>query len=234
MTLTASIVTALAASTLLFCFSKARWYFKRLTIKHQHKCQPPPFTPSKDPLLGLDSVYRMLRSVKENRRNLSLKEQLELYGYTFQSNLFGRTEVFTAEPQNLQAIFATNFENFGVEPMRPFVFEPLIGKGIMSTDGAYWAHSRAFLQPVFSKTQLADYSTLEIHVARLINLIPKDRSIIDLQPLFAKLALDSSSEFLFGESLGLLSATPTNGAQAFWDNYSYAQRGIGRRLQLPR
>ena len=229
-----SVVTALTASFLLLCFQKARQYFKRLAIERQHRCQPPPSTPSKDPLLGLDSVYRMLLSVKENRRNLSLKEQLDLYGYTFQSNLFGKTEVFTAEPQNLQAILATDFENFGVEPMRLFVFEPLIGKGIITTDGAHWAHSRALLQPIFSRTQFANHSAFETHVARLIDRIPKDGSTVDLQPLFAKLALDSSSEFLFGESLELLSDSPTGGAQTFWYNYNYAQGGVGRRLQLPR
>lgn len=234
MTLIISIVTAVAAPILVFCFQSVRQYFKRLAIKRQHGCQRPPSTPSKDPLLGLDSVYRMLRSVKENRRNLSLKEQLDLYGYTFQSNLFGKIEVFTAEPQNLQAIFAKDFESFGVEPMRLFVFEPLIGKGVMTTDGAQWARSRALLQPVFSRTQIADYSAFETHVARLIDLIPKDGSTVDLQPLFAKLSLDSSSEFLFGESLELLSATPSSGAQTFWHSYSYAQRGVGRRLQLPK
>ena len=228
------MVAALAASILLLCFQKTHQYFKCLAIKRQHRCQPPPSTPSKDPFLGLDSVYRMLLSVKENRRNLSLKEQLDLYGYTFQSNLFGKIEVFTAEPQNLQSIFATDFENFGVEPMRLFVFEPLIGRGIMTTDGAHWAHSRALLQPVLSRNQFANYSAFETHVARLIHLIPKDGSTVDLQPLFAKLALDSSSEFLFGESLGLLSPTPDSDAQTFWHNYSYAQRGVGRRLQLPR
>ena len=234
MTLTSSIFIALGISILLLCVEKARRYFQRLAIKRQYGCQSPPSTPSKDPLLGLDTVYRMLRSVKKNRRNLSLKEQLDLYGYTFQSNLFGKIEVFTAEPQTLQTILATGFEDFGVEPMRLFVFEPLIGKGIMSTDGAYWAHSRALLQPIFSRTHFANYSAFEIHVARLIDLIPKDGSTVDLQPLFAKLALDSSSEFIFGTSLGLLSATPTNGAQTFWEDYSYAQRGVGRRLQLPR
>ena len=234
MTLIISIVKVLIAFILLRYFRKARQYFRHLAIKRQYGCQPPPSTPSKDPFLGLDSVYRMLRSVKENRRNLSLKEQLDLYGYTFQSNLFGKIEVFTAEPQNLRTIFAADFKSFGVEPMRLFVFGPLLGEGVMTTDGASWAHSRALLQPVFSRTQITDCSAFEIHVTRLIDQLPRDGSTVDLQPLFAKLALDSSSEFLFGESLKLLSATPTSGAETFWHSYGYAQRGVGRRLQLPR
>ena len=228
------VIAALSASIVLFSLQKALRYFQRLSIKRRYGCQPPPATLSRDPFFGLDSVYRMLRSVKENRRNLSLKEQLDTYGYTFQSNLFGKTEVFSADPQNLQAVFATDFRSFGVQPMRLFVFEPLIGKGIMTMDGSHWAASRALLQPIFTRTQITDLSTFNTHVTRLIDLIPKDGSTVDLQPLFARLALDSASEFLFGESLQLLSSHPSRDAQTFWQMYSYAQAGVGKRLQLPR
>ena len=230
-----SILVALTTSIVLFSLlQKAQQYFKRLAIKRRYGCQPPPAAPSKDPFFGLDSVYRMLRSVKENKRNLSLKEQLDAYGYTFQSNLFGNTEFFSADPQNLQAVFATDFESFGVQPMRLFVFKPLIGKGIMTMDGSHWATSRGLLQPIFTRTQIINLSTFDTHVTRLIDLIPKDDSTVDLQPLFARLALDSSSEFLFGESFELLSSHPSRDAQEFWQRYSYAQAGVGKRLQLPR
>ena len=229
-----SIIAALTVSAFLYSFQKAQQYFKRRAIELQHGCQKPRSAPSRDPFFGLDSVYRILRSVKENRRNMSLKDQLDAYGYTFVSNLFGNTEVFSAEPRNLQAVFATDFERFGVQPIRLFVFKPLIGKGIMTMDGACWANFRAQLQPIFARAQITDLSAFDTHVTRLIDLIPKDCSTVDLQPLFARLALDSSSEFLFGESLGLLSAHPADDSQRFWQAYQYAQAGVGKRLQLPR
>lgn len=99
--------------------------------------------------------------------------------------------------------------------MRLLASEPLIGKGLMTTDSAHWARSRTVLQPLFSRTQSTNYFTLETHVARFIDLIPKDGSTTDLQPLFAELALDSSSEFLFVESLELPLATPSSSAQIF-------------------
>ena len=229
----ASIIAALAAAIVWYGFRKGRRYLSRWRFQHQHRCQPPPWASSNDPLWGFDSVYRLLWSIKDKRRNNSLKEQLDILGYTFQSRLFGKIEVFSAEPRNLQAIFATDFESYGVHPLRFFAFQPLIGRGIMTMDGAYWAHSRALLQPLFLKPQSKDLVAFETHITRLISLIPKDGSTVDLQPLFARLALDTSSEMVFGESFALLSTCPGENAAKFWQDYSYAQRQLGKRLQLP-
>ena len=233
MDLAPSIIAALAAAIVWYSLRKVRRYLFRLKVQRQHRCQPPPWALSNDPLLRLDSVYRLFWSFKDKGRNDSLKEQLEILGYTFQSKVFGKLEVFSAEPRNIQAIFATDFESYEVHPLRYFAFQPLIGKGIMTMDGAHWAHSRALLQPLFLKPQSKDLVAFETHMARLINLIPRDGSTVDLQPLFARLALDTSSEMLFGESFALLSACPGENAVKFWQDYSYAQSQLGKRLQLP-
>ena len=164
---------------------------------------------------------------------MSMKEQVDTYGHTFQSRPYGTTKIFTIEPRNLQTVFATNFESFGVQPLRLFPFGPFIGKGILTTDGAFWEHSRALVRPTFARAQIANLSSLEVHVSRMIDLIPKDGSTVDLQPLFARLALDSSTEFLFGESVNSSCAESTTHAKNFLAAYHYGQAGIGRRMQLP-
>lgn len=211
-----------------------RDYYARLKLIRQRGCQPPPSLPQKDPFFGLDVVYQMFRSAKERRRNMSMKEQVDIYGRTFQSKPYGNTTIFTIEPRNLQAVFATDFESYGLEPLRLFVFEPFIGKGIITTDGAFWEHSRALIRPTFARAQVADLSSLEVHVSRLIDLIPKDGSTVDLQPLFARFALDSSTEFLFGESLKSMCPESSIDAKAFLAAYNYGQAGVGRRMQLPK
>lgn len=120
--------------------------------------------------------------------------------------------------------------------MRLFAFEPFVGKGIMCVDGAHWELSRALIKPTFARVQIAELhlEAYSKHVDRLLNLLPKDRSAVNLQPLFASLALDASTEFLFGESVGSLSPeTQSQGAHDFLDAYSYGQMVLGRRLQLP-
>lgn len=211
----------------------AIWLGRRKMIR-ELGCQMPPSLPSMDPLLGLDSVLQTIRSVKENKGNMTLKQQLDTYGLTFRTNLYGRTKFFSADPQNLQAILSTDFESWGIQPMRLFEFEPLAGKGIMTTDGSLWANSRALIKNTFSRTQIADLSSFEGHVQRLIKLIPRDGSTINLQPLFSRLALDSSTEFLFGKSVESLSPSCSLDAQAFLAAYNYAQAGIGKRMKLPK
>lgn len=218
----------------LYGVQTARKYYSRQKLIRQRGCQPPPSLPQKDPVFGLDVVYHLLRSTKNRRRNISMKEQVDTYGYTFQSKPYGTTKIFTIEPRNLQTIFATKFESFGIQPLRLFSFGPFVGKGIMTTDGAFWEHSRALIRPTFARAQIANLSSLEGHVSRLIDLIPKDGSTVDLQPLFARLALDTSTEFLFGESVESLCAESSASAKRFLAAYNYGQAGIGKRMQLPK
>ena len=121
--------------------------------------------------------------------------------------------------------------------MRLFGFEPFVGKGIMCTDGAFWEHSRALIKPIFAKAQIADLhlGAYAVHVRNLLAELPTDRSTVDLQPLFARLALDSSTEFLFGESVGVLnSETTSHAAKSFLKAYNHGQQRVGRRIQLGR
>ncbi len=196
-------------------------------------CKPPPGLPQLDPFFGLDVVFQVLSSFRERRRNTSFKEQFDRFGPTFQSQVYGTIKIFTIEPKNLQSVFSTDFESWGVQPLRLFFFGPFVGKGIMTTDGAFWEHSRALMRPTFSRLQIANLSAYSVHVDRLIDLIPKDGSNVDLQPLFARLALDSCTEFLFGQSTASLASTTVADASAFLEAYNYGQAGVGKRMQLP-
>ncbi|KAL8823011.1 MAG: hypothetical protein Q9191_006264 [Dirinaria sp. TL-2023a] len=207
-------------------------------MSRRYGCRPPPSIAQRDPLFGLDTTWRLSRALKENRRNISIKQLFSIYGPTFQSKSWiAPTKIYTIEPKNLQTIFATEFSSWGVQPMRLFAFEPFIGKGIMNTDGALWEHSRALIKPTFTRTNITDLhlDAYADHVQRLVKLIPRDGSTVDLRMLFVRLALDSSTEFLFGESIGSLTDNGVSkDAQSFLSAYSYGQSAVGQRIQLPR
>lgn len=67
--------------------------------------------------------------------------------------------------------------------MRLHTGEPFIGKRVFSTDGAYWQYSRELIKPLFARAQVADLATLDLHLDRMMNRIPRDGSTIDLQAL---------------------------------------------------
>ncbi|MCJ1311316.1 hypothetical protein MMC25_004987 [Agyrium rufum] len=227
-------VSVTIAIALYYTIQAVKTYVVRLNTIRQYGCQPPPSLPQRDPIFGLDIVIQIFRHIEQRSRSLSMKEQFDKYGRTYQTKLYGRARLFSIDSPNLQAIFSTNFKDWGLEPLRLFVFEPFVGPGIMTTDGPRWEHARAMVKPIFARAQIADLSAYEVHLQRFMNLIPKDGSTVDLQPLFAKLALDSSTEFLFGESVHSLSPDSTLDARSFLESYNYGMRGVGKRMQLPK
>ena len=228
-----------ALSTLLllsYSFIVVSTFLDRQRAARGHRCQPPRSIVQRDPIFGLDVVLQVFRALKENRRNMSIVQMFSEYGHTFQSRSWGSSKIYTIEPKNLQSMFSTDFDSWGVQPMRLFAFEPFVGKGIMCTDGQLWEHSRALIKPTFARTRIADLhlSAYALHVQRFLDLIPKDSSTIDLQPLFGRLALDSSTEFLFGESVGSLQPdVASSDAQRFLKAYNHGQIVLGKRLHLP-
>ena len=218
----------------------AKWIpkqFRRRKTIQERGCRPIPAKKGSK-FFGIDHVLSALKSVSTNSRNADQKAQQEQYGHTYETSLLGGliTEVSTIEPSNIQTVFAHSFEDWGVQPIRLFALEPFTGNGVMTADGPSWEHSRALLRPLFSKTNIADFSRFEIHVQRLLDLVPKDGSTVDMQPLFGKLSLDSSTEFLFGESVESLVAEKQGMGQEakdFLSAYNYGQGAAGRRMMLP-
>jgi cytochrome P450 len=145
----------------------------------------------------------------------------------------GLNVVTTCEPENLKTVLALNFSDYNLHQLRKKGLDPIFGKGIFTTDGAEWEHSRAMLRPNFTRSQVGDLATFETHVSHLIDAIPPDGSPVDLQDLFFDLTLDSATEFLFGESANsLLSRAEPPGHVSFGEAFTYCTTNIGSRLRF--
>lgn len=103
-------------------------------------------------------------------------------------NALGHAQIQTTQSKNVQAVAATQFDDFGVRPRRGKVAAPFLGsRGIFTADGELWKHSRALIRPTFSRNEIADLASFERHVNRFLALIPVDSSTVDLQPLAKRL-----------------------------------------------
>lgn len=73
------------------------------------------------------------------------------------------------------------------------------------------------------------------HVSRMIDLIPKDGSVFDIQDLFFLMTVDSATHFLFGESVGameggsVLGKSSVGNAQGFADAFNTALEYLSKR-----
>lgn len=84
--------------------------------------------------------------------------------------------------------------------LRAPTFQPLLGSGIFTQDGAAWRHSRQLLRPQFASNRVHHFEQVQRCVQHLIESIPNG-GIVDLQRLFFKLTFHTTMFLLFGNSV---------------------------------
>ncbi|KAI9757049.1 MAG: hypothetical protein M4579_003618 [Chaenotheca gracillima] len=169
-------------------------------------CEDVPMEPTTLPF-GIDRLQAALKADREQQFPPFIQKRFKEIGRTtFRfAGLSGSDGYFTYDPKNIQAILATQFNDFALGSQRRNNFFPLLGTGIFTSDGKAWEHSRAMMRPQFARDQVSDLDLEESHVQNLMKALPVDgqgwSETTDLQVLFFRLTLDSATEFLFGESV---------------------------------
>ena len=171
-------------------------YAKLRQAMRKNGCQAPPNYPHKDPIFGLDFFLDQFQAMKRGDVSKTERDRFRKHGKTFQANSWGTKCIHTMEPTNAQAILAQSFDNFGVEPMRLHVGSPFIGKGVFSTDGAYWRFSRELVKPIFARAQITDLKAIDPYLDRMLSRIPRDGSTTDVQALLKLMVRFHSFVFL--------------------------------------
>ncbi|KAI0144616.1 cytochrome P450 [Xylariaceae sp. FL1272] len=211
--------------------SKIRGWLHARAVKRRNGCHELPRYRHKDPFFGLD-LFLLYKKAFEKRDFLGFNERLfQKYGKTYMAHPLGTPTIKTKDPEITKYVHAAYFEHFGVEKIRTGI-EHLWGDGITIVDGDKWMARRRLIKPSFDVVHISNMENRSLagHVAKLMDLIPRDGSPVDLMPLFMRLSLDTASEFIFGQSLNALESP--NSQKDFMEAYFYAQRGCGVRLIL--
>jgi len=153
----------------------------------QHGCDPPRAYPQKDPFLGIDLFLQTGDAIQNHRYLSELTRRYAALGNTFSAKSLGTSSINSIEPENIKAVFLSNFNDWGVEPVRLPAQGLFCGRGFITTDGAAWEHSRSLLRPSFNKGTAINLPVLEKYLRRVIDRIPRDGSTFDLQPMLFSL-----------------------------------------------
>ena len=121
--------------------------------------------------------------------------------------------------------------DFGLGPRRAILF-PAFGDGIFTQEGADWKHSRDMLRPQLQHKHYENLEILQEATDDLIRLVRERDGIVDLQPLFFRLTLDTTTAFLFGESTRSLAHPEVVGERNFADAFNTAQQWAVIRYRL--
>jgi cytochrome P450 len=111
----------------------------------------------------------------------------------------------------------------------------MFGDGIFTQEDDAWKNSRHILRPQFLHRQYEDLSVFEEAIDDLLEVIEENigtNGVVDLQPLFFRFTLDTTTAFLFGESVKSLRAPHTTGEQTFAEAFNTAQEYVAKRFRL--
>lgn len=137
--------------------------------------------------------------------------------YTSELTVMGRRTVFTADPENIKAILATQFNDFGKGEIFHEEWKDFLGDSIFTTDGQMWHTSRQLLRPQFIKDRISDLDCFEGHLQTLfkamanggalrgedqkVDMDAVNGRVIDISELFFRYTLDVATDFLLGQDV---------------------------------
>ena len=126
---------------------------------------------------------------------------LKRAGPTHYQWAIGTRSINTIDPENLEAMLSTQFEEFSLG-VREQNFRPLLGHGIFTQNGTDWKHSRNLLRPIFNHQRSEYFGHIRRAVDDLLTRIQEDTrdGVVDLQPLFFLLTLDVTTAAILGRS----------------------------------
>ena len=135
--------------------------------------------------MGLDTVISQIRALRQDRYLEWLRDLHANMPKTFSLNYFGGRWIYSTEPEILKAVYATNFKDFGVAPIRRHTkgSMPFADKGINTTDGEDWLFSKNLIKPFFERDVYTDTDRIAMYADRFMTLFPKDGETFDVQPL---------------------------------------------------
>lgn len=94
----------------------------------------------------------------------------------------------------------TSDADFHLGP-RNQAMKTMIGEGIFTQDGSAWKHSRELLRRQFIRMQYQNLEGFKEHVENLVETLNHTPGIVDLQPLFYRLTLDTTIAMILGQSV---------------------------------
>lgn len=179
-----------------------------------------------------EGIDTMVETVKYNNRHelrfLWERRFKELKSFTNETYIFSKRIIFTADPENIKALLASQFNDFGKGEDFRLQWHPFLGDSIFATDGKQWQESRHLIRPQFIKDRVSDLHTFERHFQLMLPHLPAAGQTFEVSNLLYRLTLDTATDFLLGSSVDSL----TNPKAQFATSFAYIQAHMNHIMQL--
>ncbi|KAK7451227.1 hypothetical protein VKT23_012565 [Stygiomarasmius scandens] len=132
------------------------------------------------------------------------------YGPTVNIHMLGINHVFTTNPDHIQRVLASNFNNHVKGDTFQFNMRSVLGVGVFNSDGDMWKFHRSMTRPFFNRDKITRLELFDRHAEHVVVQMKrrlKEGYPIDFQDLMGRFTLDSATEFLFGSCFHSLRET---------------------------
>jgi cytochrome P450 len=188
--------------------------------------------------LGLDFIYRSIKATlnHDNLEHWRKNVFMAVGSWTCETRIANQRVVFTADPENIKAILATQFGDYGKGEPFHGEWKDFLGDSIFTTDGAQWHASRQLIRPQFTRDRVSDLHCFEAHMQTLFRAIANgaplshedqyvdmdsvNGKVFNISELFFRYTLDVTTDFLLGSDVKSL----TTPKQEFADAFNEVQR----------
>lgn len=162
----------------------------------------------------------VIDAVKSTKASRNLEQWRDGYfgrsnRWTVEARVLNQRIVFTADTENIKAILATQFTDYGKGEPFHAEWSDFLGDSIFTTDGAQWHASRQLIRPQFTRDRVSDLHCFESHVKTLFRAIDNggalegedqyvepgsgNGKVIDISEILFRYTLDVATDFLLGK-----------------------------------
>ncbi|KAF9471160.1 cytochrome P450 monooxygenase pc-2 [Pholiota conissans] len=196
--------TLLAKPTLFFC----NRYYQKIRDSwdaSSNNAMLVPYVPES----AFSAISRLRASKRVGYPGEVFQGWAEEHGNVVQFDIITSSSIITVEPDHLKAMLSTKVQSFEKGLVLRNQMDSLLGTGIFNTDGEMWKFHRSITRPFFSRDRISDFKIYErncgVSLREARSRLAEGYSV-DFQDLVSRFTLDSATEFLFGVSVGSLSA----------------------------
>jgi cytochrome P450 len=161
-------------------------------------------------------MYQSVKAIRAHKYMQFWRDELfkPLNSWTVEARVANQRAIFTADPENIKAILATQFADYGKG--KPFhdVWKEFLGDSIFATDGQLWSNSRKLIRPHFNRDRVSDLECIEERIGTLLRAIANGGALdsenqevdvrrangkqVEISDILYRFTLDVATQFLLG------------------------------------
>ncbi|EKM60397.1 uncharacterized protein PHACADRAFT_189528 [Phanerochaete carnosa HHB-10118-sp] len=115
-----------------------QWYDHKVDREAAARGSKMPRAVKRKYLGGVDALMAFDKAVEERIIGCRLSEWAQEYGWTFNFRLLFQNTIFTAEPEYIKRILATDFQGYEKGSAWYNQMKSLLGSGVFNVDGDLW------------------------------------------------------------------------------------------------